>query len=186
MLHPDTSSTLPYEAGANNVLNYQICSALNCNVMELNKIRIHLLLFSLYYYELTVCCLKLMNRKLHSWYRPSSAARTVISEESVCLLKPTCCTNFSNLFLEWKSTCFGQLFCPSSGVFNCTHSNGICHTVLQTACEQDQNVLSWSCSQAVCRTVWHTPFLCVEWKTPDDGQKNYPKHVEFHSKNIYK
>jgi len=25
--------------------------------------------------------------------------------------------------------------------------------------------------------------LCVEWKTPDDGQTNCPKHVEFHSKN---
>jgi len=24
--------------------------------------------------------------------------------------------------------------------------------------------------------------LCVQWKTPDDGQRNCPKHVEFHSK----
>ena len=28
------------------------------------------------------------------------------------------------------ATCFGQFFCPSSGVFHCTHSNGICHTGL--------------------------------------------------------
>jgi len=48
-------------------------------------------------------------------------------------IKPTRCTNFSNLFLEWKSTCFGQFLCPSSGVFHCTHSNGICHTGLLTA-----------------------------------------------------
>jgi hypothetical protein len=27
---------------------------------------------------------------------------------------------------------------PASVVFHCTHSNGIYHTVLQTACEQDQ------------------------------------------------
>jgi len=26
------------------------------------------------------------------------------------------CTNFSNLFLEWNSACFGQVFCPWSGV----------------------------------------------------------------------
>jgi len=26
------------------------------------------------------------------------------------------CTNFSNLFLESNSTCFGQVYCPSSGV----------------------------------------------------------------------
>jgi len=27
--------------------------------------------------------------------------------------------------------------------------------------------------------------LCVQCKTPDDGQRNYPKHVEFHSKNKF-
>jgi len=46
--------------------------------------------------------------------------------------------NFLNLFLEWNSTCFGK-FCPSSGVFHCTHSNGMCHTDLLTACEQNQD-----------------------------------------------
>jgi len=40
---------------------------------------------------------------------------------------------------------------------------------------------SWSCSQA----VWHIPLLCVQWKTPDDGQRNCPKHVEFYSKNKF-
>ena len=27
--------------------------------------------------------------------------------------------------------------------------------------------------------------LCVQWKTPDDGHRNCPKHVEFHSKNKF-
>jgi len=27
--------------------------------------------------------------------------------------------------------------------------------------------------------------LCVRWKTPDDGQRNCPKHVEFYSKNKF-
>ena len=27
------------------------------------------------------------------------------------------------------------------------------------------------------------PLLCVQWKTPDDGQRNCSKHVEFYSKN---
>ena len=49
------------------------------------------------------------------------------------IIKPTRCINFSNLFLEWNSTCFGQFLRPSSGVFHCTHSNGICHTGLLTA-----------------------------------------------------
>jgi len=48
-------------------------------------------------------------------------------------IKPTRCTNFSNLFLEWNSTGFGQFLCPSSGVFHCTRSNGIWHSGLLTA-----------------------------------------------------
>jgi hypothetical protein len=78
--------------------------------------------------------------------------------------------------------------------------NGICHTGLLTACEQDQDVMiyviqvcwqlaSWirkgSCSQAVSKPVWHIPLLCVQWKTPDDGQRNCPKHVEFYSRNKF-
>jgi len=36
-----------------------------------------------------------------------------------------------------------------------------------------------ACEQA----VWDTALLCAQWKTPDDGQRNCPKHVEFYSKN---
>ena len=31
----------------------------------------------------------------------------------------------------------------------------------------------------------HIPLLCVQWKTPDGGQRNCPKHVEFYSKNKF-
>jgi len=41
--------------------------------------------------------------------------------------------------------------------FHCTHDNGVCHSGL----------------------------LCVQWKTPDDGQRDCPKHVEFYSKNKF-
>jgi len=50
------------------------------------------------------------------------------------IIRPTRCTNFSILFLEWNSACFRQFPCPSSGDFHCIHSNGICHTGLLTAC----------------------------------------------------
>ena len=43
----------------------------------------------------------------------------------------------------------------------------------------------WYMSQAVSKPVWHIPLLCVQWKTSDDGQKNCPKHVEFHFKNKF-
>jgi len=60
-----------------------------------------------------------------------------------------------------------------------TRGNGIGHTGFLTACEQDQD-------GTVSNPVWHIPLLCVQWKTPDDGQRNCPKHVEFHSKNKFK
>jgi len=47
------------------------------------------------------------------------------------------------------------------------------------------SVPSWSCSQAVSKPVWHTQLQCVQWKTPDDGQRNCPKHVEFYPKNKF-
>ena len=72
--------------------------------------------------------------------------------------------------------------------FYYTNSSAVCHTGLLTACEQDQDgsaVPSWSCSQAVSKPVWHIPLLGVQCKTPGDGQRNCPKHVEFYSKNKF-
>ena len=44
---------------------------------------------------------------------------------------------------------------------------------------------SWSCSQAVSKPVRHIPLMYVQRKTPDDRQRNCPKHVEFYSKNKF-
>jgi len=41
------------------------------------------------------------------------------------------------------------------------------------------------CSQAVSIPVWHIPLLCVQWKTPDDGQRNCPKQVVLFQKYIW-
>jgi len=41
------------------------------------------------------------------------------------------------------------------------------------------------CTQAVNKPLWHIPLLCVQWKTPDDGQRNCPKHLKFYSKNKF-
>jgi len=38
---------------------------------------------------------------------------------------------------------------------------------------------------SVSKPVWHIPLLCVQWRTPDDGQRNCPKHVEFYSENKF-
>ena len=122
---------------------------------------------------------------VHMKTRSEFDVHVTVHRDKFLITKPTRCTNFSNLFLEWNSTCFGQFLCPSSGVFHCKYSNGICHTVLLTAGEQDQDVPSWSCSLAVRKPVWHIPLPCVQWKNPADGQRNCPKHVEIHSKNKF-
>ena len=39
--------------------------------------------------------------------------------------------------------------------------------------------------QADSKPVRHIPLLCVQCKSPDDVQRNSPKHVEFYSKNKF-
>jgi len=40
----------------------------------------------------------------------------------------------------------------------------------------------WQLASRISKPLWHTPLLCVQWKTADDGQRNCSKHVEFYSK----
>ena len=80
-----------------------------------------------------------------------------------------------------KFSCFGQFLCPSSGLFTV-------HTALVYVIQVCWQLVSrsiCSCSQAVCKLVWHIPLPRVQWKTPNDGQRNCPKHVAFHSKNKF-
>ena len=99
------------------------------------------------------------------------------------IIKPTRCTNFSNLFLEWNSTCFRQFLRPSSGVFHCTQrqwymSYRSCHT----AGSGHSVLILLTSFQQTCMT--YTVAVCTV-KNSDDGQRNCPKHVEFHSKNKF-
>ena len=100
-------------------------------------------------------------------------------------MKPTRCTNFSNLFLEGNSTCYGQFLRPSSGVFHHTHRNGICHTGLLTACEQDQDgsilILLASCQQTCMTYTIAVRTVKNSWWWTE----NYLKHVDFPSKNKF-
>jgi hypothetical protein len=56
-----------------------------------------------------------------------------------------------------------------------------CHTDSFRAAGSGPN--SWSCSKAVYKPVWHISLLSVQWITPDDGQRDCSKHVEFHFQN---
>jgi len=60
--------------------------------------------------------------------------------------------------------------------------------VIKPVCHKPLMCVQWKTVkilQAVIKPVWHIPLLCVQWKTPDNGQRNYPKHVEFYSKNKF-
>ena len=101
------------------------------------------------------------------------------------------------LCVQWKTIDDGQRNCPKHVEFYSKNKFvKLVHLIgLLTACEQDQDVPSWSCfslypsdlvlTQAISKPVWHVPLLCVKWKTPDDGQRNSPKHVVFYSKNKF-
>jgi len=80
----------------------------------------------------------------------------------ILVVKPTRCSNFSNLFWN-KTTCFGQFLCPSSGVSCCTHSNSICHTGFADSLEAGSG---WYCLQAVSKTcMTYTVALCTVWNS---------------------
>jgi len=93
------------------------------------------------------------------------------------------CSSFTNLSLEWNSTCFRQSLCPSSGVQHCTHSNRYLSyrfgDSLLAGSARNVLILLASCQHNLY------VLLCVQCWTPDDGQRDCLKHVEFHSKNKF-
>jgi len=65
------------------------------------------------------------------------------------------------------------------------HSAVATQTCVLCVCVFADSLRAECCSQAVSKPVWHMPLLCVLWKTPDNGQRNCPKHAEFYSKNKF-
>ena len=43
----------------------------------------------------------------------------------------------------------------------------------------------WELASRIRMELQFRPDSCVRWKTPDDGHRNCPKHVEFYSKNKF-
>ena len=100
------------------------------------------------------------------------------------IIKSNICTNFSNLFLEGNYmfrtvplsiissfSLYTQQWYMSYRFANSLQAGSGCSILILL--------------QAVSKPVWHILLLCVQWETPDDGQRNCPKHVEFPSKNKF-
>jgi hypothetical protein len=104
----------------------------------------------------------------------------------ILIMKATRCTNFSNLFWKWNSTCFGQFLCTSWGVFHCTHGNMYMSYRFRDRSEQDPRRLQPDPARKLSTSLYDIYLLlCLQWKTPDDGQRNCPKQVEFHFQNKF-
>ena len=104
--------------------------------------------------------------------------------EKISYNKPSRYTNFSNLFRKEFLHVSDSSSVRHQKFFHCTHNNGICHTGLLTACKQDLDGKEFhpdhvrKLSANLC-DIYH---CCVyNEKTPDDGQRNCPKHVEIPS-----
>jgi len=80
-----------------------------------------------------------------------------VYRDKFLITEPTRCTNYSKFYFGMKVCMF--------------------RTVPLSRWLELHGGTSWSCSQAVSKHVWHIALLCVQWKTPDDGQRNCPKHV---------
>jgi hypothetical protein len=84
------------------------------------------------------------------------------------IVKPTRCTNFSNLF--WNAA---QHVADSSSVHH--QELFTVNSAMVYVIQQDKDVPSCCCSKAIYKPVWHIPLLNVQWCTPDDGQRNFRK-----------
>jgi mRNA-degrading endonuclease HigB of HigAB toxin-antitoxin module len=95
-------------------------------------------------------------------------------------IKPTRCTNFSNLFLN-ENLQVSDSFSVHHQEFFTVHSAVVyvIQVYRQLSCSR---IRMFHPDPARELSVWHTTLLSAQWKTPDDGQRNCPKHVDFHSK----
>jgi hypothetical protein len=77
-------------------------------------------------------------------------------------LKPNRLTNFTNLFWH-ETTCFGQFFCPSSGVYSLyTQQWYMSYTFVDSFRAGSE----WNhpCpARKLYKPVWHIPLLSVQW-----------------------
>jgi hypothetical protein len=70
------------------------------------------------------------------------------------IVNPNRWHRFHKFILAWKSTCFGQFFCPLSGVYS---------LYTQQWCMSYRFVDSFRAGPGWNKLVWHIPLLSVQW-----------------------
>ena len=103
------------------------------------------------------------------------------------IIKPTGCTNFSNLFLEIK------LYMFRTDPLSIIRSFSLCtqkwYMSFIQVCWEFASRIRMECpdlDRKLSANLYDVQHFCVYGKkTPDNWQRNCPKHVEFYSKNKF-
>jgi hypothetical protein len=103
--------------------------------------------------------------------------------QCILIIKLTRCTNFLKFYFGMKLYMFRTVLLFIIRSYSLyTQQRYMSYRYANSLPAGSGVVPSWSCTKAVYKPLWHIPLQCVWWETPHDGQRNHPKHVEFHSK----
>ena len=113
----------------------------------------------------------------------------ICSVEISFIIKPTGCTNFTNLLWHETLHVSDSSSVHHQGFIHCTLSSVICHIYVIQVCRQlsSRTRMELQFHPGPARKLStnlydiHLCWVYSEW-TPDDGQRNCPKHVDFHAK----
>ena len=98
---------------------------------------------------------------------------------NILVIKPSRCTDFSNLFFGIKLYMFRTVSLSHYQQFFTVHTAMLC---VIRVCWQLARGISSSVLILLASSMTYTIAVCTE-ETTDDGQRNCPKHVEFYSEN---
>jgi hypothetical protein len=102
------------------------------------------------------------------------------------VIKPTRCIDFFKFYFETKLYMFRTV--PLSIIMSYSLYTQQRYMSYRFVDSFRSAGSGWNCSSilicpiSVYKPVWYIQFLCARWEAPDDGQRNCPKHVEFHLK----
>jgi len=102
--------------------------------------------------------------------------KSIKNKDKFHIIKPTRCTNFSKFIFGIKLYMFRTVLLSIIRNFS---------LYTQQWYMSYRFVDSLLAGSGRNWPAWHIPLPCVQWKSPDDGQTNCPKHVEFYSKNKF-
>jgi len=162
------------------VWNIYILCLLQLSIISLNCYNVYLYSNS---DETYIYLLRLSSKEITIWIQIIQTllftayfdVHVTVHRDKFLIIKPIRCTNFSNLF--WNETLH-----VSDSPSDHLQEFFTVHTAMVYVIHVCWQLASRIRMEQDSKTAWRIPLLCVQLKTPDGGQRNCPKHVEFHFK----